>query len=52
MMFADNIVIRSESREQAEQNLERRRYALRSREIKFTFSKTQYMCVNERRQVE
>ncbi|KAK3562732.1 hypothetical protein QTP86_005733 [Hemibagrus guttatus] len=41
MMFADDIVICSESREQVEENLERRG-------MKVSRSKTEYMCVNER----
>ncbi|KAK3513822.1 hypothetical protein QTP70_028862, partial [Hemibagrus guttatus] len=45
MMFADDIVICSESREQ---NLERWRFALERRGMKVSRSKTEYMCVNER----
>ncbi|KAK3520195.1 hypothetical protein QTP70_017929, partial [Hemibagrus guttatus] len=45
MMFADDIVICSESREQVEENLERWRFVLERRGIR---SKTEYMCVNER----
>ncbi|KAK3507789.1 hypothetical protein QTP70_000372 [Hemibagrus guttatus] len=48
MMFADDIVICSESREQVEESLERWRFALERRGMKFTHSKTEYMCVNER----
>ncbi|KAK3552565.1 hypothetical protein QTP86_015653 [Hemibagrus guttatus] len=48
MMFADNIVICSESREQLEENLERWRFALERRGMKVSRSKTEYMCVNER----
>ncbi|KAK3505778.1 hypothetical protein QTP70_004024 [Hemibagrus guttatus] len=48
MMFADDIVICSESREQVEENLERRRFALERRGMKVSRSKTEYMCVNER----
>ncbi|KAK3528866.1 hypothetical protein QTP70_011743 [Hemibagrus guttatus] len=48
MMFADYIVICSESREQVEENLERWRFALERRGMKVSRSKTEYMCVNER----
>ncbi|KAL1279411.1 hypothetical protein QQF64_026084 [Cirrhinus molitorella] len=48
MMFADDIVICSESREQVEANLERWRFALERRGMRVSRSKTEYMCVNER----
>ncbi|KAK3507853.1 hypothetical protein QTP70_001474 [Hemibagrus guttatus] len=48
MMFADDIVICSESREQVEENLERWRFALERRGMKVSCSKIEYMCVNER----
>ncbi|KAK3556661.1 hypothetical protein QTP70_011927 [Hemibagrus guttatus] len=48
MMFADDIVICSESRKQLEENLERWRFALERRGMKVSGSKTEYMCVNER----
>ncbi|KAK3536457.1 hypothetical protein QTP86_012613 [Hemibagrus guttatus] len=48
MMFADDIVICSESRGQVEENLERWRFALERRGMKVSRSKTEYMCVNER----
>ncbi|KAK3551510.1 hypothetical protein QTP70_017369 [Hemibagrus guttatus] len=48
MMFADDMVICSESREQVEENLERWRFALERRGMKVSRSKTEYMCVNER----
>ncbi|KAK3527991.1 hypothetical protein QTP86_013103 [Hemibagrus guttatus] len=48
IMFADDIVMCSESREQVEENLERWRFALERRGMKVNRSKTEYMCVNER----
>ena len=48
MMFSDDIVICSESKEQVERSLERWRYTLERRGIKVSRSKTEYMCVNER----
>ncbi|KAK3558847.1 hypothetical protein QTP86_028719, partial [Hemibagrus guttatus] len=48
MMFADDIVICSESREQVEENLERWRCALERRGMKVSRSKTEHVCVNER----
>ncbi|KAF3706403.1 Retrovirus-related Pol polyprotein from type-2 retrotransposable element R2DM [Channa argus] len=48
MMFADDIVICSKSREQVEEILERRRSVLENRGMKLSCSKTEYMCVNER----
>ncbi|KAK3537241.1 hypothetical protein QTP70_003986 [Hemibagrus guttatus] len=48
VMFADDIVICSESREQVEENLEMWRFALERRGMKVSHSKTEYMCVNER----
>ncbi|KAK3528582.1 hypothetical protein QTP70_003752 [Hemibagrus guttatus] len=47
-MFADDIVVCSESREQVEENLERWRFVLERRGMKVSHSKTEYMCVNER----
>ena len=48
MMFADDIVICSESKEQVEEKLESWRYALERRGMKGNRRKTEYMCVNER----
>ncbi|KAK3556567.1 hypothetical protein QTP70_010634 [Hemibagrus guttatus] len=48
IMFGDDIVICSESREQVEENLERWRFALERRGMKVSRSKTEYMCVNKR----
>ena len=48
MMFADDIVICSDSKEQVKRSLERWRYALERRRMKVSMSKTEYMCVNER----
>ena len=48
MMFADDTVICSESREQVEGNLERWKYVLERREMRASCSKTEYMCFNER----
>ena len=47
-VFADDIVICRESREQAEESLEKLRYALERRGMKVSRSKTEYMCLNER----
>ena len=48
MMFADDIVISSESREQVQENLVRWRFALERRGMEVSRSKTEYMWVNER----
>ena len=48
MMFADDNVICSESKEQVEDKLESWRYALERRGMKVNRRKTEYMCVNER----
>ena len=47
MMFADDIVICGESRQQVEANMERWRYALERRGMKVSRSKTECVCVNE-----
>ncbi|RDD63985.1 hypothetical protein DU478_22590, partial [Thalassococcus profundi] len=48
MMFADDIVICSENREQVEESLERWRFALERRGMKVSRNKTEYLCVNDR----
>ena len=48
MMFADDIVICSESKERVEEKLESWRYALERRGMKVNRRKTEYMCVNEK----
>ena len=48
MMFADEIVICSESKERGVDMLESWRYALERRGMKVNRRKTEYMCVNER----
>ena len=48
MMIADDIVVCSKSREQAQENLGRWRFALERRGMKVSRSKTKHMCVNER----
>ena len=46
MLFADDIVICQETREEVERRLESCRYALERREIKVSRSKTEYLCIN------
>ena len=48
MMFADDIVICSQSKEHVEEKLDIWRYALERRVMKVNRRKTEYMCVNER----
>ena len=48
MMFADDIVICSERREQVEEKQEWWRFALERRGMKVSRSNMEYMCVNER----
>ena len=47
MMLADDIVIASESREQAEEDLERWRFVLERRGMKVSRSKTEYLCMSD-----
>ena len=46
MLFADDIVICEETREEVEQRIECWRYALEKRGMKVSRSKTKYLCVN------
>ena len=46
MLFADDIVIREETRKEVERTLECWRYALEKRTMKVIWSKTKYLCVN------
>ena len=46
MLFADDIVICEETREEVEQRLEAWKYALERREMKVNRSKTEYLCIN------
>ena len=48
MMFADDIVICSDSKERVEEKLETWRCALERRGMKVNRRKTEYICVNER----
>ena len=46
MLFANDIVICEETKEQVEQRLESWRYALERRGMKVSRSKTEYLCIN------
>ena len=46
MVFADDIVICEETREEVERKLESWRYALERRGMKVSRSKTKYLCIN------
>ena len=46
MLFADDIVIFEETREEVERRLEFWRYALERRGMKVSRSKTEYLCIN------
>ena len=46
MLFADDIVICEETREEVEQRLESLRYALKRRSMKVSRSKTEYLWIN------
>ena len=48
MMFADDIMICSKSKEHVEEKLESWRYAFERRGMKVNRRRTEYMCVNER----
>ena len=48
MLFADDIVICEDTREEVDWRLECWKYALERREIKVSRSKTKYLCINGR----
>ena len=48
MMFVDDIVLCSDSRQQVEAELEKWRHALERRGMKVSQSKTKYLCMNEK----
>ena len=47
MLFADDIVIYKETREEVERRLESWKYALERKGMKVSRSKTEYLCINE-----
>ena len=47
ILFADDIVICEETREEVERRLESWKYALEKRGMKVSRSKTKYLCINE-----
>ena len=47
MLFADDIVICEETRDEVERRLESWKYALEGRGMKVSRSKTEYLCINE-----
>ena len=46
ILFADDIVICEETREEVERRLESWKYALEKRGIKLSRSKIEYLCIN------
>ena len=52
MLFADDIVICQETKEEVEQRLECWRYALERRGMKVSRSKTEYLCINQKNDKE
>ena len=47
ILYADDVVLMGERRENVEEDLERWRYALERRGMKISQSKTEYLCENE-----
>ena len=52
MLYTDDVVIREETRKEVERRLECCRYVLKRRGMKVSWSKTKYLCVNERNDEE
>ena len=46
MLFADDIVICEETREEVERRFESWKYALERKGMKVSRSKTEYLCIN------